>query len=231
MGPLGLGIGLMRRAVMGGTPSTPAAPVITASSILGTAEDGETLTANYTRTGYPTPTMTFQWQNNGVSISGETGQTIVLNATGMSLADGDTISCEITATNSEGSDSAEPTIAFVVPTVITVSPDPVSVAENAAVGSIVATLTVENGSGTYTFLLTDGGEPNASALELVDIGGNQAELRVQTLDYEAHPTLSIAGLADNGTETMPFTFEVTVTDVVETPSGNIAPVLVAMGMI
>lgn len=98
-------------AVKGG--GTPTAPAITASSITGTPQDGQTLTSHYTATGYPTPTPAYQWQKNGVNISSQTGSTITLNQATMSLANGDTISCEITVTNASGSASAEPTIAYV----------------------------------------------------------------------------------------------------------------------
>lgn len=110
---IGLGLGLNARRLGGGEPPVPAAPVITSSSISGTPEDGQTLTANRTVMGYPSPAISYQWQHEGTNISGETAQTIVLDMAAMGLADGDMISCEITATNSEGSDTAEPAIAFV----------------------------------------------------------------------------------------------------------------------
>lgn len=92
-----------------------AAPVITASSISGLPEDGQVLTANFTVTGNPAPTLTYQWQKNGTNISGQIASTITLNAGTMGLVDTDIISCEITATNSEGSAVAEPTAVFDVP--------------------------------------------------------------------------------------------------------------------
>lgn len=95
-----------------GFTTPPVAPEITASSISGTAEDGQILTANATATGSPTPTFTYQWQKGGTNISGQTAQTITLNAGTMGLSNGDVISCEITATNASGSDTAEPTITF-----------------------------------------------------------------------------------------------------------------------
>jgi hypothetical protein len=85
------------------------APEITASSITGSPFDGEVLTATATVTGTPSPTLTYQWQRNGTSISGATASTLTLNAGSQGWVDGDTISCEITATNGSGSDSAEPT--------------------------------------------------------------------------------------------------------------------------
>ena len=112
---------------------------------------------------------------------------------------------------------------------ITTVPSPITVSENAAIGSIVATLSVANGTGTYSWLLTDGGEPSSSALSLHDIGGNQAELRVQNLDFETHPTLHVTGFADNGGGAVIFNLTVTVTDAVE--AGGFAPVLLALGVI
>ncbi|NQX96164.1 MAG: hypothetical protein HRT64_14830, partial [Erythrobacter sp.] len=92
----------------------PAAPAFTTSSITGTPQDGQTVTATYAATGNPTPTATYQWQRNGTDIAGETGSTLELDAAGDGWVDSDTISCEITLTNSEGSASAEPTRAFTV---------------------------------------------------------------------------------------------------------------------
>lgn len=112
---IGLHLGLNQHGIAE-TPApapSPTAPAITASSITGTPEDGQTLTAHYTATGYPTPTPDYQWQVNGTDISGETGATIALDEAGMGLVDADTISCEIIVTNTEGSDTAEPTIAYV----------------------------------------------------------------------------------------------------------------------
>lgn len=51
--------------------------------------------------GYPYPTFTYQWKLDGVDISGQTGQTLSLTSDYI----GGTLSCLVTATNSEGSDS------------------------------------------------------------------------------------------------------------------------------
>ena len=99
--------------VLTDAPVVEIVPEITASSITGTPEDGQVLTANATVTGSPTPTLAYQWQASGTNISGQTASTITLDAAGMGLTNGETISCEITATNTAGSDTAEPTIAFV----------------------------------------------------------------------------------------------------------------------
>ena len=52
--------------------------------------------------GYPAPTYTYQWKRDAVNISGETNQTY-----NRAAADAETsITCEVTATNSEGAVSA-----------------------------------------------------------------------------------------------------------------------------
>jgi hypothetical protein len=98
-------------------PGLPAyaaiAPSFTASSISGTPEDGQVLTANATVTGDAPITLAYQWQYNGTDISGQTAQTITLDQSGMGLFNGGTISCEISATNAGGSASDEPSVTFV----------------------------------------------------------------------------------------------------------------------
>lgn len=81
----------------------PAAPVFTGSSVIsGTPEVGQTLTCTPgTRTGYPTPTVTFQWRAEGVNIGGATASTYVLT----SGESGDDIDCVVTATNIHGNDT------------------------------------------------------------------------------------------------------------------------------
>jgi hypothetical protein len=112
-----------------------------------------------------------------------------------------------------------------------VAPDPVSVAEDAAVDTVVATLSIVGGTGTYTWLLSDGGAPSGTAFTLEDIGGNEAEIKVAVLDYEANPSVNIAGQADNGVDdAVPFALSITVTDVFEAPSVNLPPHLLILGM-
>lgn len=85
--------------VSSGAPVNTVAPAIT-----GTAQAGQTVTCSKgTWTGTPTITFAFQWKRNGVDI--------VLNAQMQSyklaLADvGQSITCQVTATNGFGSSSA-----------------------------------------------------------------------------------------------------------------------------
>lgn len=84
----------------GRPPAAPMGPVpIVAPVVSGAVVTGNTLiTTNGTWTGNPTPTYTRQWRRNTTNIPGATGQTYNLV-----VADEDAmISCNVTATNSEG---------------------------------------------------------------------------------------------------------------------------------
>ncbi len=80
-------------------------PVITGDTITGDGYIGSLHTVSYSVTGNPVPTVALQWQLDGSDISGETGTTYV-------TVNGGLLSCEIEATNTAGSDTAEPTIAI-----------------------------------------------------------------------------------------------------------------------
>ena len=70
-----------------------------APTIAGTATVGSTLTSTLgTWTGTPTPTLTRQWQSDGVDISGATGATYVISATYV----GEDITLEVSADNGVG---------------------------------------------------------------------------------------------------------------------------------
>jgi hypothetical protein len=81
------------------------APVINGlPTIAGVELVGEILTATPASvTGYPTPDITWQWERSGSPISGATNSTYLLVAADI----GETITVVQTATNSEGSDTAE----------------------------------------------------------------------------------------------------------------------------
>jgi hypothetical protein len=83
----------------------PSAPVIVGLPVIsGVERAGETLTATPASvTGYPTPDITWQWERSGSPISGATNSTYLLVAADI----GETITVVQTATNSEGSDTAE----------------------------------------------------------------------------------------------------------------------------
>jgi len=86
---------------------------------------------------------------------------------------------------------------------------PRTIPEDAAIGDLVGTLSVTNGSGTYTFTLTD----DAGGLFAVD--GTAVEV-AGGLDYETAPNPSITVQADNGVDApLTRTFSINVTDVEE----------------
>ena len=84
------------------TPSDP--PVnMSLPQISGSALVGSTLTtSNVQWTGYPTPTLTYQWQKNGAPISGETTTSYIIVTSDL----GSTITCKVRATNSSGTANA-----------------------------------------------------------------------------------------------------------------------------
>ncbi len=215
VGALGIGLGLWLHRP-GGTYTPPAdtTPAITSSSITGTPEDGETLTAQRTATGYPSPSFTYQWQASGTNIGGQTAQTIVLDAAGMGLTNGETISCEITATNTEGSDTDEPTIAFVVPADVT-----------------APTITSGNPSGTFSEGVPIGGTLTANEAVTWSKSGTDAALvtlntstgvwSIPTTDFETKAsyswTFTATDGASNATNQVVF---ITISDVVEGTTPN-----------
>jgi hypothetical protein len=85
-------------------PPSPSAPVnVDGPTIFGPANVGNTLTSDRGGwTGYPYPTFTYQWRQNGLNISGETGTTYVVRVGDI----GQNITLRVTATNSEGSAGA-----------------------------------------------------------------------------------------------------------------------------
>jgi hypothetical protein len=79
-------------------PVNTAAPAIT-----GTAQEGQTVTCSTgTWTGTPTITYTYQWKRNGSNIGSATNSTYLL----VSADVGQSITCQVTATNGSGSASA-----------------------------------------------------------------------------------------------------------------------------
>jgi hypothetical protein len=123
------------------TPSGP--PVNTASpDISGNLVVGNTLTTtNGTWSGSPTSfTYTYQWKNNGVSISGATGNTYTTQAADI----GQSITCEVKAVNGITPDGVAPSNALTPTSVPTISVAP-DISGNLVVGN---TLTTTNGTWT-----------------------------------------------------------------------------------
>lgn len=87
-----------------------------------------------------------------------------------------------------------------------------SINEDASVGDLVATLSVVNGSGSYTFSIT--ADPDSKfVLDLVD--NTRLELE-NTLDYETATSHQVTIEADNGVDDpISRTIPITVNDVAE----------------
>lgn len=100
-----------------GYEAAASVPSFLAFGISGTAEDGEVLTASAVAVGNPAPTVSYHWQKNGSNISGQTSATITLDQSGMGLVVDDVISCEISATNSQGTTTVEPSTPYTNPAV------------------------------------------------------------------------------------------------------------------
>lgn len=88
-----------------GSP-TPAAPTNAALPTLsGSPFEGETLEVSTGAwSGYPSIVITYQWTADAVAIPGETANSYLVEAGRI----GETITCEVTATNSEGAATATP---------------------------------------------------------------------------------------------------------------------------
>ncbi len=89
--------------VMVGTP-VPAPPVNTSLPVAsGASVSGQTLScSNGSWTGYPPPTFTYQWLRDGAPIGGASTSAYVVQAADQ----GHGLSCQVTASNSAGSESA-----------------------------------------------------------------------------------------------------------------------------
>lgn len=115
---------------------------ITPPAITGTTLVGSTLTCSTgTWTGFFVPTFTYQWFRNATPISGATNNTYLTQ----SPADiGQTITCSVTATNSNGSSSPVTSSNSVIPT-------------SAPVNLVAPSITPTSGVAGATFLTCSNG--------------------------------------------------------------------------
>ena len=172
----------------------PVAPVITgAGTISGTPIVGTSLSVTgFTATGNPTPTLSYQWQRDGVNISGATSATYVLQA-----ADDETdVRRVTTATNSEDSDSA-PTAA-------------VSVTYAAPVAGSLSAQVFEQATGVQTiatagaFSNAEGGAYSVSTVAGVTIDSNTGVVSVDTADLLATTSVTVTYTNSGGSDDLVF---------------------------
>ena len=100
---IGIGIGIQYNR-RNGEPPTPAAPAnVTLPSLTGTGAVGTNVTCNPgVWSGYPAPTFAYNFKVDGVSVQNTASATYAVQA----ADSGKAISCDVTATNSEGSATA-----------------------------------------------------------------------------------------------------------------------------
>lgn len=95
-----------------------------------------------------------------------------------------------------------------------ISLDDTTIAENSAQGTLVGNLSVVNGSGSYTFTLTD---TAGSRFQLDGVDTSLLEVGATGLNYEAATSHSITVEADNGVDpVISRTFTIILTDVDDT---------------
>ena len=102
----------------------------------------------------------------------------------------------------------------------------VSVDENAAVDTVIGSLAVNNGSGSYTFSITS--DPD-SKFKIA----NDDELQVDgALDFEAAASHQVTVEADNGVDPpLSRTFTVFVINLIEAPVNTVAPVVTGVAQV
>jgi hypothetical protein len=173
---------------------------IVAPAVTGTATVGQTLsTTNGTWTGAPAPTFSYQWQRNGVNISGATSSTYVL----VNADAGNPVRCVVTATNVAGSASANSNATANVAAIVPGAP---TIGTATATGTTTATV-------VYTAPASDGGATITSYTAT-----STPDSITGTLSQEGSGTITVTGLT-GGTA---YTFTVTATNSAGTSTASAA---------
>jgi len=161
---IGLGNSVVKRKIF--APSVPAAPVnVVLPSLTGTGVVGSTITCNKgTWTGVPTPTYEYDFKVDGVSVQFGISNEYVTSGPDIDKV----ITCEVTATNSQGSASATTSNSITVGTAPanTVAPT-ISPSGTQSTGTLI-TVSVGTWTGTptitYEYLWTRNGSPISGAV-------------------------------------------------------------------
>ncbi len=161
---IGLGNSVVKRKIF--APSVPAAPVnVVLPSLTGTGVVGSTITCNKgTWTGVPTPTYEYDFKVDGVSVQFGISNEYVTSGPDIDKV----ITCEVTATNSQGSASATTSNSITVGTAPanTVAPT-ISPSGTQSTGTLI-TVSVGTWTGTptitYEYRWTRNGSPISGAV-------------------------------------------------------------------
>jgi hypothetical protein len=174
-------------------PPTPAAPVnVVLPSLTGTGLVGSTITCNKgTWTGYPTPSFEYNFKADGVSVQLGISNEYVTAGPDINKV----ITCEVTATNSQGSASATTSNSITVGTapVNTVAPT-VSPSGTQITGTVI-TASVGTWTGTptitYEYRWTRNGTPISGATNstyTIQAADDGTTIRVEVRGTNAYGT-------------------------------------------
>lgn len=168
-----------------GSPATSSGVVITALAapvntvapvVSGSTNYGSVLSCTTgTWTGNPTPTYTYQWKKAGVNISGETASTYTTVLGDVAAS----VTCDVTATNSQGSASQISNgITVTAPSVPSVVQSVVADMSGANTNSTGA-VTTTNGCTLLAFIMSEAG---GGGLTVSDSKGNTWTLVQSSID-------------------------------------------------
>lgn len=202
----------------GSAPPPPSSPMnLVAPALSGTPTIGQTLScSDGTWSGTVPITFTYQWQNNGSDIIGETNNSYVL----VSGDYGDTITCNVTASNIAGSGTvpSNSVVATATAPVNTVAP---VISGSNVVGQVLTTTNgtwtgtptitytyqwKRNGSNissatssTYTLVQADATFAITCTVTATNVAGsaNATSNSLTILDADANAFLTAASITDN----------------------------------
>lgn len=113
------------------------------------------------------------------------------------------------------------------------TPGPITVPEGTAPGTVLATINVVGGTGTWEFSTVDDGPFDLGVV--VGTGGNQAEIRVFTTpnfdNYTGSAVDQIIVSATQGNEFLQKTYSIEVTDVAPSAGGSYAATYLITGIL
>jgi len=197
-------------------PTEPAAPVnVSAPVVFGHDSDGSTLTSTRgSWTGYPYPTYSYQWKSDAANV-GTDQNTYVTQAGDI----GKSITCVVTATNTEGSaDQASNGIT------VTESAAPANTVAPVVSGSQPAGSTMTTTNGTWTANPAVDTYAYQWKADATNVGTNQATYVTQVADVGKSITCTVTATNRKGS-TAHASNGITVTAALAAPANTVAPAI------